>query len=456
MEHPINITVINDAIGIPPSEDGIMMLFLKGIAVASTLALNTAYLLSKLSDAEDLGITAAYDSTNSVAVHQQISEFYNEAGDGALLWIVVTAVATNPYATYVASDVFKALVRYTGAADPLNRAKMIGICYEVPAATQAAADFPTDVTDTITALQLTQQSLFNEGYQFSAIIDGYKMSDTVTIANLGTMATKSAYSISLCITGNLPNGVSAVGEALGRFARISVGHGFGAVEDGPLSNTAAYLTNGATIPVTGVLVVGKVYTVLGGSITYNSVVKNIGDTFTAVTGFTTFTTAANGYVVTGATPVGSLQPSDVTSLGKKQFMFMRTWFNHSGFYWNDGATCEQPAKQLSTQEYNRVANKISADALTFFIDEMGKNLPLNTATGNVDQGYLNAKQAQFYQQYIGPISVVQGGTGDLSDGAIVITGLNFNVTKTLNFTIRIVPTPILGAVNGTITFTSTL
>lgn len=454
MEHPINITVINDAIGIPPSTDGIMMLFLKGIAVSPTLALNTAYLLSKLSDAEDLGIDATYDTTNTTAAHQQISEFYAQAGDGALLWIVVVAKNTA-YATFVTGDVFKGLIRYTAAADPANRAKMIGLCYDVPAATQTAADFPTDVTDSIIALQTTQLQLFNEGYQFSALIDGYNMSATVTPTSILTMATKAAYSISMCITGTKPNGVSAVGLALGRFARISVGTGFGAVEDGPVNTNTAYLTNGVTILPAGTLVVGQSYTVLGGDITYNSVVKHIGDTFTAITGQTTFTSTTGGYVTSAVTPVGSLQPADVAALGRKQFLFLRTWFNHSGFYWNDGATCEDSTKQLSTQEYNRVANKLSADALTFFIDEMGKNLPLNPATGNVDQGYLNGKQAQYYQQYIGPLSV-SSGSGDLSDGAILITGVNFNVTKTLDFTIRIVPTPILGAVNGTIRFTSTL
>jgi hypothetical protein len=136
-------------------------------------------------------------------------------------------------------------------------------------------------------------------------------------------------------------------------------------------------------------------------------------------------------------------------------MFLRTWFNHSGFYWNDGATCEDPTKQLSTQEYNRVANALSADALTFFIGEMGKNLPVDVKTGAVDKGYLNAKQAQFYDTYIGPLSV-NSGSGDLSDGSITLTGPNFNATKTINFVINIVPTPILGAVNGTIQFSATL
>jgi hypothetical protein len=454
MQHPINISVINNAAGIPPSTDGVMGLFCKAVAVSNTFALNTAYLLTSLTDLTALGIDATYDATNDVAVYQQVSEFYGQAGDGALLWLFGVATGTA-YATFVAGSTFQSLIRYTAQADPANRVKMIGLCYDVPAATQSSADFPSDVTDTITALETARLSLFNQGYQFSAIVDGYNMSTGVTPATIITMATKSAPGVSLCITGTKPNGVSAVGLALGRFARISIGHGFGAVEDGPVNTTAAYLTNSVIIPTTGTLTVGDTYTVEGGAITYNSATYNVGQSFVAVTGHTTFTSSAGGYVVDNYTPVAGLTPAYINSLGAKQYMFLRTWFQHSGFYWNDGATCEDPTKQLSTQEYNRVANALSADALFFFIGEMGKNLPVDVKTGAVEKGYLNAKQAQFYDTYIGPLSV-NSGSGDLSDGSITLTGPNFNATKTINFVINIVPTPILGSVNGTIQFSATL
>lgn len=459
-QHPIKIKVINDPIGIPPSSDGIMGIFVKGIAVGSTLVLNTAYLLTKLSDLTDKGVDEAYDLDNRLAVYQQVSEFYAQAGDGALLWLFVVPTNTA-YATYVASSTFSQLIQKTAEADPANRVKMIGLCYNVPTTFQNSSDFPVDVTNAITALQTAQENLFDLGYQFSGLIDGYNMSSSVTPSGLATMTTYGASAVSMCITGTKPNGVSAVGLALGRFARISIGHGFGSVEDGPIDTNTAFLTNGIEVGeevISGTgsnLIVGKIYTVFGGAIVYNGVTYQIGDKFTCIMGFTTFTTIDDGYVATGFTTVGGLDPTDIDQLGAKQFLFLRTWFNHSGFYWNDGATCESVDKPLSTQEYNRVANALSADALNFFIDQMGKNLPLDTRTGAVDQGYLDAKQAQFYTQYISPLSV-SSGTGDLSDGKIVITGPDFNVTKTLLFKLTIVPTPILGAVTGTVEFTSTL
>jgi hypothetical protein len=457
MQHPINITVINDAVGITQSTDGIMMMFLKAVAVSGKLALNTAYLLTSPDDLTPLGIDAAYDTTNSVAVYQQVTEFYSQSGTGAVLWLVGVSKATA-FATFVASTTFQDLVRYTAQADPANRAKMLGFCYDVPAAAQSAADFPADVTATLTALQAAQLDMFNQGYQWSAIVDGYNMSSTATPATIGTMATKACPSVSLCITGTKPNGVSAVGLALGRFSRISIGHGFGAVEDGPVNSNTAFLTNAVSIPTTGALTVGDTYTVYGpagATVTYNSVTYQVGQTILAVTGFTTFTATGGGFVVDNYTPVEGLSPAYINQLGQKQFLFLRPWFQHSGYYWNDGATCELATKQLSTQEYNRVVNSLSASALSFFINEMGKNLPLNTRTGNVDQGYLNAKQAQFYDQSINPLTVA-AGTGDITNGSMTMTGPNFNATKTINFTLVIVPTPILGAINGVIRFSATL
>jgi hypothetical protein len=454
MDHPINIVVINNAVGVAQSSDGVMMLICKAVPISTTFAMDTAYLITQLTDLATLGITAALDVTNGTAIYQQISEFYQQAGDGAKLWVVGYAKA-SAFKDYVASATFKGIIRGTAVADNMNRVKMLGLCYDVPSASQTATDFPSDVADTITALQTVTTQLFNEGYQFSSIIDGYNMSTTVTPSTVGTMATKAAPSVSLCITGSKPNGVSSVGMALGRFARISIGHGFGAVADGPVVATTAFLTNGVSIAAAGTLTVGVTYIAFGGTVTYNGATYLAGQSFIAVTDHTTFTTADTGVVYSTNSSVVKLTPADVTSLGQKQFMFLRTWANHSGYFWNDGATCELSTKQLSTQEYNRVANSLSADALAFFIDEMGKNLPLDTKTGNVDAIYLNAKQKEFYDTYIAQLTIASG-SGDLSDGSLVVSGVNFNATKTLNFLLNLVPTPILGKVNGTIQFSSTL
>lgn len=465
MQHDINISIIDNTTGIPPSSDGVMGIFIQAVAIANTFSLNTAYPLTGMADLTALGINAAYDVTNGTAVFQQVNDFYTQAGDGAILWLIGVPMNTA-YTTYVATDTFDTLIRFTGQADPANRVKIVGLCYAPPAVTQSATDFPADVLNAITALQTKQLALFLAGYQFSGIIDGYNMAANKTPTQLGTMATNTAYAVSLCITGTQPNGVSAVGVALGRFARISIGHGFGAVKDGSINTPAAYLTNSVVVPPANALIVGHTYTVLGGPILYNSVTYQIGAQFTAVIGFTSYSTAAGGYVVDNITPVGNipgvasnqingLSPASIAQLGAKQFMFIRTWENKAGLFWNDASTCISSAKSLSSQEYNRVANSLSAAALAFFTEEMGSNLPLDKATGNVAQGWLNTEQEAYYDQYIGPLNDT-GGTGDITDAALTVTGVNFNATRRLSFSLKIVASIILGGVDGTVEFVAQL
>ena len=73
--------------GVALTVDGIMGLCLTGVAVTNKLVLNTAYALYSLDDAVALGITSA----GNPYAYKQIKEFYDEAGTGRKLWIIVSA-----------------------------------------------------------------------------------------------------------------------------------------------------------------------------------------------------------------------------------------------------------------------------------------------------------------------------------------------------------------------------
>jgi hypothetical protein len=507
MQHNISISIVNQPVGTPASTDNVMMLVTMGVAATTgtrPLVLDTAYLGTSLDDFyTGLGITEDYDYVNSVNVYQQVKEFFDAAGSGAYLWLVVTD--ETAWATYVASAVFKNLIRGTAAADLTMRAKMVGVSYKQVAAQQSAADFPTDVFSTVTALQATQEALYEEGYQFSCIVDGYNMSSTATTSTIQTAASKEAPAVSLCITGVQPNGMSGVGAALGRFARITIGHGFGAVEDGSIGVAAGYLTNGAVTEIKGTVVnvgdtltVGVTYMVLKGPVTYNGANYSHGETFVCVTGVTVFTgtsttvvsTASTGtvtaghtyYVKTGevvynsvtyysgdvftavtgvttftggivyellATPVASLYVSDFNSLGLKQYMFMRTWFGKPGLYWNDAATCDLATKPLSIQEFNRVANRLSADLLTFLTDFMGKAITIDTTTGKASSTFVRTKEVIFYDTYINPLILSE----DISGGSLTLDGTRNGVTSIdWTFVLTINGNPITGSVTGEVKF----
>ncbi len=460
--HNINISVDNNQIGTPASSDGVMMIFIHGYVIGSTLALDTAYLLTSLADGEALGISQALDESSNTYIWGHVNEFYDGSlNDGALLWLVVTS-PTVPFSTYVTSTVFTKLVQFTASTNPANRAKMIGFGYLVPQTVNNGANaFKADVIPALAAIQAAELSMFKNYFQWSAILDGNNMNVNLSPANLPSMTTQNAQSVSLCITGTQPNGVGGVGLALGRFARISVGHGFGAVADGPVTTPTAYLTNGIIIGENiisgtgGVLQVGITYTVITAPITYNGVVYQPGQQFTVVSGQTSFTTSAGGYAVAGGTPVGSLAQGpngDFTFLGNSQYMFLCTQFGESGFYWNDGATCTETDKAESQQEYNRVANALSADALNFFTQFKGSTLPSVPSTGAISPAWVANQQNAFNLNYIVPLV----NNNDIVAASLNVTGPTYNADGNLFFTLTIVRSTILGNVTGVVTFSATI
>lgn len=69
-----------------------------GMAVTGKLVLNTVYSVTSLKQAETtLGITAAYDSTNNVVLHQHIKDFYSfKKNAGVKLYLLVTDIGNTP------------------------------------------------------------------------------------------------------------------------------------------------------------------------------------------------------------------------------------------------------------------------------------------------------------------------------------------------------------------------
>jgi len=462
--HKILITLATSGAGLPVNRTGVMGMLMQGVAVAGKLNLDQTYSLTKRADMAALGIDAAYDTANGTAVFQQISEFYDQAQDGAQLWIQVCAKNTA-YAAYVQSDTFTSFINNTRAADPSRQAKIIGICYAPPTiANTGANDFVDDVTNGITQVQLVQKAHFAIGLTYGVIWDGYNLKQGITPATIVTQANNSAYAVSLCVTGSQANGVSSVGAALGKYARISIGRGVGAVADGAIAITQAFLTNGIAYVAGGAaLTVGDDYLVVGGVVTYNGANYNPGDTVTCVAGHTAFTVpqGSAGYLSFGATPIKTigvtqgLSQDDIDTLGDKQYFFITTVNGIQGLYWNDGATCTGTDQFFCSMEYMRVACDLAYDARAFFTLLRGLNLPTDVQTGALDPVFCRTKESTFTQQYIDPLSSASG-SGDISGATITVSGPTYGQDGELDFQLNFVRSTILGDVVGVIGQTLTL
>lgn len=96
-------------------------LLASGVAVAGKLTLGTVYTLYSVTDAESLGLNAAYDTTNNVVLYQHIVDFYDECGAGVPLYLLVVAQTTtiDTMVDVTETDYAKKLIQ-EGAGDIYN------------------------------------------------------------------------------------------------------------------------------------------------------------------------------------------------------------------------------------------------------------------------------------------------------------------------------------------------
>lgn len=88
-----NVTVIesNGNLGLlPANEDGASGIIVTGVAGSFALG-DVLGPFTSLKEVEDIGIDAAYDTTNSVLAHRHISDFFEGAGQGTKLYVMVVA-----------------------------------------------------------------------------------------------------------------------------------------------------------------------------------------------------------------------------------------------------------------------------------------------------------------------------------------------------------------------------
>lgn len=89
----IEIIYGNGGLGtVATSEDSVAGIVASGVAVSGQFALNEVLgPFFSISEVEAKGINAAYDTTNTALAYKHCKDFYELAGEGAELWLLVVA-----------------------------------------------------------------------------------------------------------------------------------------------------------------------------------------------------------------------------------------------------------------------------------------------------------------------------------------------------------------------------
>ena len=221
-----------------PMEDGVAGMICNGSAVSTTLALGTAYLVTKLDDLAALGITNGVSDANK-HIYKAVQEFYSEAPEGTKLWLYVVA-DTNTMANMLDKDgtIGKAFIEKTnGAVRVLTIVRKAANNYS-PTITDALDS--EVMTAAAKAQALAEWACDNKYAPFFTILPGLSYSGTA--ASLASLATSSYNRVGILIGDTVSNsGDACVGVLLGRISSIPVHRSIARVKTGAIGNTALFI-----------------------------------------------------------------------------------------------------------------------------------------------------------------------------------------------------------------------
>lgn len=318
----VSIQLQNGALGqVAANADGVVGIVFNGVA-ATSLALGVSKQGFGLDEFEAVGIDAAYDTTNSVKVWRQIKEFYDEAGDGAELWVMLVSQATNIQTILDKTQAFaKKLLD-----DSAGRIRLLGVGRNpaggyTPNTTANQVD--VDVINALTTGQALADDMQAAFRPVRIVIEGYAFTGTTsTLANL-TAQTKPNMAV---LIGNSESGArSAVGVLLGRLASVPVQRNPGRVKDGSLVMTAAFL---------------------------------------------------------GAATLESNEGA-ATAIHDKGWITLRKYVGKAGYYFSDCPTAAAPTSDYNALTRGRVVDKAMRIAYATFVEEILDEVEINPVNGQI-------------------------------------------------------------------------
>jgi Protein of unknown function (DUF2586) len=240
----VNITLANGQLGgTLQTSDGITGIVLTGTTETGGYTTGTPILVTSMTDVVNAGIT----STGNPFATKQLQEFYDQAGNGAQLYVMLVPATMTiaQMADNTNVNGARKLLDYAG-----GKIKVLGLLSDDVAIAAAGGTITTshslngDVYTAASNMAVTAAAYFEAEKPFRCIIGG--SSYVGTPASLTDETTGTTNDRTAILIGDTVSGHSAcVGLALGVVASIPVQRKISRVRSGALTNTAAYLNSTA-------------------------------------------------------------------------------------------------------------------------------------------------------------------------------------------------------------------
>lgn len=321
------------------SEDMICGLIMGAVAVGGTFDLETLYELNSVKAAEDLGINAAYDTTNDVLCHHHISEFFRMNPSGKLyIWGVAQGTTMTAMCDKAIANRAKEMLKQAG-----GKIQVLGVVLNpvAPYTPTLASGLDQDVTTAIPKAQALAAEELTEKKPVHIVLEGRSFNGTATAAGDLRATSPEATKVSVVIGADLDisddstlkNGYAAVGTLLGTISAAKVSENVGWPEKFPLQSPAdsRFLKAGLS-------------------------------SNQALTAYTL---------------------ADLGTLNDKGYIFPRSFVGLDGFYWNDGPTCGPAASDYAYIENNRTVNKAIRKVYQALVPKVNSPLKVDASTGKL-------------------------------------------------------------------------
>ena len=369
----VTINQMSGALGlVGAANDGVAGLVIGCDPATSGITAGAILTLRSIDDAR----TAAIDKIPYA--YQQVVEFYQEAGIGAKLYVLIaenTETLTN-LADIASSNAYaKKLIDHAG-----GEINILGVCRK-PASGYTATTtkgMDNDTIDAVTKLQALAASYTLLFKPFVGLVEGRKYQDSAAALDDLTEGTANHVGIVLSASGDLHTidaDGSSVGLALGRAAAVPVQRKIARVKDGGLSITSSYIGSKTT------------------------------------------------------------EAADWESVAELGYIVIGQYAGLSGYYFIDDTLATKDTDDYKTISMRRTMNKMVRIVYQTYVNELNDDIELTS------EGKLSPATAKYYQGLIdNAINSLMTAGGELSSFASYVD-VDQNVLSTGKVRIRCIAVP---------------
>lgn len=381
----VNIRLENGALGrVASTDDGVAGLILTGKAVPDKLELNRVYLFNSTRDLTTYGITEA----ENPLLYKEVAAFYEQAGDGAELYVLVVSEATTLTQMCSSEDgsPLKKLINYAA-----GRIRLVGVNKLPPAEYEADLSQGID-GDVVTAVAAAQ----NVTAAYQAKINPFRMLLPAVLWNGSTenlfKPREGSYNrVGLVLAADKMIGETAspaVARVLGRAAKIAVNYSIARVKDGAI--------------------------------------------------------AASGFLADGKTPEEDAGMLD--ALHDAGYILYRTFVGKNGYYLNDDCMAAPLTDDYSSLNLGRVIDKAIVIAYGAYVDELQDSIEVD------DNGQLPQHLCSYFEGNMenAVAASMKDEIGNFE--CFIDPKQNILSTGVLQVSCKIVPRGILKEINVTLGF----